>query len=149
MTTGKTIALTRWTFFGKVMSLLFNTLSRLFIAFLPRKSYVMSCLKGPCPLPDQSAFVQLIERSSDPAHLWIEKINIPFPKTGPSRRCFARLKTLSLYFPTASPSLFCLLTLVSRCLSLWLCKRTWLPDTDKMVILRPWSAIFSVNSLSE
>ena len=36
MTTGKTIALTRWTFFGRVMSLLFNTLSRLVIAFLPR-----------------------------------------------------------------------------------------------------------------
>ena len=36
MTTGKTIALTRWTFVGKVMSLLFNTLSRLVIAFLPR-----------------------------------------------------------------------------------------------------------------
>ena len=36
MTTGKTIALTRRTFVGKVMSLLFNMLSRLFIAFLPR-----------------------------------------------------------------------------------------------------------------
>ena len=36
MTTGKTIALTRWTFAGKVMSLLFNMLSRLVITFLPR-----------------------------------------------------------------------------------------------------------------
>ena len=36
MTTGKVIALTRWTFAGKVMSLLFNMLSRLVIAFLPR-----------------------------------------------------------------------------------------------------------------
>ena len=35
MTTGKTIALTRWTFVGKIMSLLFNTLSRLAKAFLP------------------------------------------------------------------------------------------------------------------
>ena len=34
-TTGKTIALTRWTFFGKVMSLLFNMLSRIVIVFLP------------------------------------------------------------------------------------------------------------------
>ena len=34
MTTGKTTALTRWTFFGKVMSLLFNMLSRLVITFL-------------------------------------------------------------------------------------------------------------------
>ena len=36
MTTGKTIALTRWTFVGKVMSLLFNVLSRWVIAFIPR-----------------------------------------------------------------------------------------------------------------
>ena len=36
MTTGKTIALTRWNFVGKVMSLLFNMLSRFVIAFLPR-----------------------------------------------------------------------------------------------------------------
>ena len=39
MTTGKTIALTRLTFVGKVMSLLFNMLSRLFIAFLPRSKH--------------------------------------------------------------------------------------------------------------
>ena len=39
MTTGKTIALTRWTFVGKVMSLLFNMLPRLFIAFLPRSVF--------------------------------------------------------------------------------------------------------------
>ena len=38
MTTGKTIALTRWTFVGKVMSLLFNTVSRWVIAFLPGAS---------------------------------------------------------------------------------------------------------------
>ena len=38
MTTGKTIAFTRWTFVGKVMSLLLNMLSRLVIAFLPSKS---------------------------------------------------------------------------------------------------------------
>ena len=43
MTTGKTIALTRWTFVGKVMSLLFNMLYRLVITFLPRsKSLLMS-----------------------------------------------------------------------------------------------------------
>ena len=36
MTTGKTITLTRWTFVGKVMSLLFNLMSRLLITFLPR-----------------------------------------------------------------------------------------------------------------
>ena len=41
MTTGKTIALTRWTFVGKVMSLLFNILSRLVIAFLPRSKCLL------------------------------------------------------------------------------------------------------------
>ena len=39
MTTGKTITLTSWTFVGKVMSLLFNMLSRLFITFLPRSVF--------------------------------------------------------------------------------------------------------------
>ena len=48
MTTGKTIALTRWIFVGKVMSLLFNMLSRLVIAFLPRsKCLLISWLKSP------------------------------------------------------------------------------------------------------
>ena len=41
MTTGKTIALTRWTFVGKVMSPLFNMLSRLVIAFLPRSKRLL------------------------------------------------------------------------------------------------------------
>ena len=40
MTTRKTIALTRWTFVGKIMSLLFNVLSRLVIAFLPRSKHL-------------------------------------------------------------------------------------------------------------
>ena len=48
VTTGKTIALTRWTFVGKVMSLLFNMLSRLVIAFLPRSECLLiSWLQSP------------------------------------------------------------------------------------------------------
>ena len=48
MTTGKTIALTSWTFVGKVMSLLFNMLSRLVITFLPRsKCLLISWLQSP------------------------------------------------------------------------------------------------------
>ena len=48
MTTGKTIALTRWTVVGKVMSLLFNMLSRLVIAFLPgSKHLLISWLQSP------------------------------------------------------------------------------------------------------
>ena len=48
MTTGKTIALTRWTFVGKVTSLLFNMLSSLVIVFFPRGKYLLiSWLQSP------------------------------------------------------------------------------------------------------
>ena len=48
MTTGKTIALTRWTFVDKIMSLLFNMLSRLVITFLPRSMHLLiSWLQSP------------------------------------------------------------------------------------------------------
>ena len=48
MTTGKTIALTRWTFASKVMSLLFNMLSTLVITFLPRRKHLLiSWLQSP------------------------------------------------------------------------------------------------------
>ena len=48
MTNGKTIALTRWNFVGKIMSLLLNVLSRLVITFLPRsKCLLISWLQSP------------------------------------------------------------------------------------------------------
>ena len=48
MTTGKTIALTRWTFAGKIVSLLLNMLSRFVIAFLPRSKHLLiSWLQSP------------------------------------------------------------------------------------------------------
>ena len=48
ITAGKTIALTRWTFVSKMMSLLFNMLSRFVIAFLPRSKYLLiSWLQSP------------------------------------------------------------------------------------------------------
>ena len=51
MTTGKTMALTRWSFVDKVMSLLFNMLSRLVITFLPRsKCLLLSWLQSPSSL---------------------------------------------------------------------------------------------------
>ena len=51
MTTQKTTALTRWTFDGKVMSLLFNMLSRLAITFLPRSKHLLiSWLQSPSPV---------------------------------------------------------------------------------------------------
>ena len=70
MTTGKTIALTRWTFVDKVMSLLFNMLSRLVITFLPRsKRLLISLLQSPSavilePRKIKSATVSSVSLSS-------------------------------------------------------------------------------------
>ena len=67
MTTGKTIALTRWTFVGKVMSLLFNMLSRLVITFLPRSNYLLiSWLTSPSAVilePPQIKSVSIVSPS--------------------------------------------------------------------------------------
>ena len=60
MTTGKAIALTRWTFVDKVMSLLFNMLSRLVITFLPRsKCLLISWLQSPSAVILQPKKVKL------------------------------------------------------------------------------------------
>ena len=68
MTTGKTIALTRQTFVGKVMSLLLNMLSRLVIAFLPRsKRLVISWLPSPsayCTVFENYCFIYIVLFSS-------------------------------------------------------------------------------------
>jgi len=62
MTTGKTIALTRWTFVDKVMSLLLNMLSRLVITFLPRsKCLLISWLQSPSTM-----ILELPKTKSDP-----------------------------------------------------------------------------------
>ena len=69
MTTGKTIALTRWTFVSKEISLLFNMLSRLFIAFRPRsKCLLISWLQSPyavilAPKKIKSVTVSLVSPS--------------------------------------------------------------------------------------
>ena len=69
MTTGKTIALTRRTFVGKVMFLLFNMLSRLVITFLPRsKRLLISWLQSPSavilePRKIKSAIVSIVSPS--------------------------------------------------------------------------------------
>ena len=91
MTTGKTIALTRWTFVGKVKSLLFNMLSRLVITFLPRSSVQFSCsvvsdsllphesqdARPPCPSPTPR-----VHSDSHPSSWWchpaISSSVIPF-----------------------------------------------------------------------
>ena len=69
LTTGKTIALTRWTFVGKSMSLLFNTLSRFVIVFLPRsKRLLISWLQSPSavilePKKTKSVMVSIVSSS--------------------------------------------------------------------------------------
>ena len=69
MNTGKTIALTRWTFVGKVMSLLFNMLFRLVMAFLPRSQCLLiSWLQSPSavilkPLKIKSVTVPIVSPS--------------------------------------------------------------------------------------
>ena len=69
MTSGKTIALTRWTFVGKVISLLLNMLSRLVITFLPRnKCLLISWLQLPSamllePIKVKSVTVSIVSLS--------------------------------------------------------------------------------------
>ena len=76
MTTGKTIALTRRTFVGKVMSLLFNMLSRLVITFLPRsKRLLILWLQSP------SAVIQLC-----------------YPVHGCELSCFSQVQLLSVAY---------------------------------------------------
>ena len=70
MTTGKTIALTRRTFVGKVMSLLFNMLSSLVITFLPRsKCHLISWLKSPSAVILESKKIKTVTVSSLPIYL--------------------------------------------------------------------------------
>ena len=69
MTTGKTIALTRWTFVGKVMSLLFNTWSRFVIALLPRgKHLLIARLQSPSAVTwsPRKENLSLLPASRDP-----------------------------------------------------------------------------------
>ena len=64
-TTGKTIALTRWTFVGKVMSLLFNMLSKLVKAFLPRsKHFLISWLQSPSAVILEPKKIKLVTVST-------------------------------------------------------------------------------------
>ena len=67
MTTGKTIALSRWTFVGKVMSLLFNMLSRLVITFLPKSKHLLiSWLQSP-----SARFIYFAANGSNVLHYFL------------------------------------------------------------------------------
>ena len=77
MTTGKNIALTRWAFAGKVMSLLFNMLSRLVITFLPRH------ISGVCNIQAHSRCSSKCSHSC--SHWWADCTSpSPGPRTSPS-----------------------------------------------------------------
>ena len=65
MTTGKTMAFTEWTFVGKVMSLLFNMLSRLVITFLPRsKRLLISWLQSPSAVVSEAPEIKSLTVST-------------------------------------------------------------------------------------
>ena len=70
MTTGKTIAVTIWTFVGKVMSLLFNTLSRFVIAFLPRsKSLLILWMQSPSAVILECKKIKSVTTSTFPSSI--------------------------------------------------------------------------------
>ena len=82
MTTGKTIAMTRWTFAGKVMSLLFNMLSRLVITFLPRSKHLLiSWLQSP-------SAVILEPKKTKPVTVSIVSLSICHEVMGPDAMIF-------------------------------------------------------------
>ena len=85
MTTGKTIALTRWTFVGKVVSLLFNMLSRSVITFLPRsKRLLISRLQSPSAVilentlesPLDCKKIQLVHPKGDQSLVFIGRTDV-------------------------------------------------------------------------
>ena len=73
MTTGKTIALTIWTFVGKVMFLFFNMLSRFVIAFLPRsKCLLVSWLQSPSRMILEPKKLKSVTVSTAPPNICLE-----------------------------------------------------------------------------
>ena len=116
MTTGKTIALTRWTFVGKVMSLLFNMLSRFVITFLPRSSVQFSSVTQSCPTlcdpmncstPGLPVHHQLPEFTQTHVHRVSDAIQpshpsrplLLLPPIPPSIRVFSNEPTLHMRWP--------------------------------------------------
>ena len=101
MNTGKTIALTRWTFVGKVMSLLFNMLSRLVITFLPRsKRLLISWLWSPSAVilepPKIKSLFPLFPHLF--AMKWWDQMPFRFPECWVLSQCFHSPLALSRGF---------------------------------------------------
>ena len=90
MTTGKTMPLTIWTFVGKVMSLLFNMLSRFVIAFLPRSKIILiSWLQSPCAVILEPKKIKRAWSLATGAELHSQMTDRTFPPvlgTGPGRK---------------------------------------------------------------
>ena len=85
MTTGKNIALTRQTFVGKVMSLLFHMLSKLIIAFLPRsKRLLISWLQSPSAVILEPPKIKSVTVSTVSLSICQEVISTKYPKCGTS-----------------------------------------------------------------
>ena len=77
MTTGKTIALTRWTFVSKAISLLFNMLSRLVTAFLPRRKHLLiSWLQSPSAVILEPKKRKLVTASTFPPSIYHEVMGL-------------------------------------------------------------------------
>ena len=80
VTTGKTIALTRWTFVGKVMSLLFNMLNRLVIIFLPQsKCLLISLLQSPSAAILESKKIKSVTASTFSLSISHEVVGLQMP----------------------------------------------------------------------
>ena len=104
MTTGKTKALIRWTFVSKVMSLLFNMLSRLVIAFLPRSKHVLiSWLQSPSavilePKKTKSVTVSIVSPSICHEVIGPDAMNLVFRMLGFNVELEANFFTLLFHF---------------------------------------------------
>ena len=111
MTTGKIIALSMWTFAGKVMSLLFNMLSRFVIAFLPKsKCLLISCLQSPSAVILEPQRIKSIV-------IYIVSPSICHEMMG--------LDAIILFFWMLNLN-FSMLLLVSECF-VWLRRKSWPP----------------------
>ena len=113
MTTGKTVALTRWTFVGKVMSLLFNMLYRLVITFLPRSSVQslshVQLFVTPCTAAHQASLsitnswsllkLMSIESAMPSNHLVLCCPLLLLPSIFPSIRVFSNESALRIRWP--------------------------------------------------
>ena len=120
MTTGKTIALTRRTFVGKVMSLLFNMLSRLVITFLPRSKHLLiSWLQSPSAVilePQKIKSVTVSTVSPSISHIPLPRFKNALNLYSPERAVFSLLSSLyiSLTYFSYSYVICCTYQVFSR-----------------------------------